>query len=218
MKMVVIISGGQLHSDFLRRMLLQWRDTFLIAADRGLEACRALSLVPDVVIGDFDSLGEDEKKQLGVLKEQGVRLIFLNPVKDDTDTEAALHYAFEETQGEIVILGGTGTRLDHVMGNIAILGQGLERGRQITLLDEHNRIRMTKDRLMIPKNRQYGRYVSVLPFGGEASGVTLEGFFYPLADVTMHMASSLGISNEIVASCGVISVKKGTLLVIESKD
>ena len=142
----------------------------------------------------------------------------LNPVKDDTDTEAALHLAFHKTQGDIVILGGTGTRLDHVMGNISILKQGIAQGRKVLLMDPYNRIQMVKSQLLIEKGEQFGKYVSVFPLDGRAEGVTLKGFFYPLDNATLESDSSLGVSNEITGEVGEIFVKSGLLLVIESRD
>jgi thiamine pyrophosphokinase len=217
MEKVFIISGGKLHKNFLREQLQREKQPVLIAADRGVEACIALQVVPDFMIGDFDSLPEELQSELAELQQQGAELIRLQPEKDDTDTEAALSLALERTAGDIVILGATGSRLDHVLGNIAILGRGLRQHRNVILLDEHNRIRMVTDRLVLGRQEQYGRYVSVLPYG-DAEDVTLQGVRYPLEHVHMDGFTSLGVSNEITAEEAVISVGKGTLLVIESLD
>ncbi|MDD6195171.1 MAG: thiamine diphosphokinase [Lachnospiraceae bacterium] len=210
-----ILSGGQLDLPFAEKILGQREDKVIIAADRGVEACEKLGITPDYIIGDFDSVSEAGQAFL-----QGYTgtVVSLNPVKDDTDTEAALHLAFDNTQGDIVILGGTGTRLDHVMGNISILRQGIERGRRVLLVDPYNRIRVVEGRLSIEKEKQFGDYVSVFPLEGRAEGVTLTGFFYPLQDAVLEGASSLGVSNEIVEARADISVKNGCLLVIESRD
>ncbi len=101
----------------------------IIAADRGLEACMKLQIEPDYVIGDFDSLDEQVKDAFLADRRNVTKL---NPIKDDTDSEAALHLAFEKTKGVSFFLGGTGTRLDrNVFGNIAILGQGFVQDRHI---------------------------------------------------------------------------------------
>ena len=71
---------------------------------------------------------------------------------------------------------------------------------------------------VITKEEQFGDFVSILPVKGDAKGITLEGFKYPLADANVKSFSSLGISNEIQADCGKIWVNEGTLLVIEARD
>ena len=210
-----IISGGQLDLSFVRELLEQDENPCIIAADRGVEACVQLQLTPDYIIGDFDSVSDKGKE---FIRQFGGTTVPLQPVKDDTDTEAALHLAFEKTQGDIVILGGTGTRLDHVMGNLSILMQGIAKARRVILMDPYNRIRVVADHVSIKKSEQFGRYVSVFPMGDRAEGVTLEGFFYPLQDAVLMGDSSLGVSNVIVGEIAKISVTKGCLLVIESRD
>lgn len=213
--MTFIISGGQIELPFLKEVLDEAHDKRVIAVDKGLESCLALEVCPDYIIGDFDSVSAEGE---AFLQKQEDITFRLNPIKDDTDTEAALHLAFEKTVGDIVILGGTGTRLDHVMGNISILGQGLSRGRKIVLLDAYNRMQLVDKELFIEKNQQFGDFVSIFPYGGVAEGVTLKGFYYPLDNATLQVDSSLGISNEIVDKVGEITVSKGRLLVVESRD
>ena len=150
-------------------------------------------------------------------KEQ-IEVCMLNPEKDDTDTEYAIREAIRRGAMEIVVIGATGTRIDHVLGNISLLGIGLEEQIKISLVDEHNRIRMINQPLTIRKAEQYGKYVSLIPFSEKVSGVTLRGLKYPLTDYTMGGFNSLGISNEIVSDEASISLSSGQLIVIESKD
>ena len=147
-----------------------------------------------------------------------VQVMKLNPVKDDTDTEFVIREAIRRGATEITVLGATGTRLDHVLANVNLLGIGLEEDVTIQLVDKHNRIRMISDRIEIAKKEQFGDYVSVLPVKGDAKGVTLEGMKYPLKEADIACFSSLGVSNEIVEDIARISVKQGTLLIIESRD
>ena len=210
-----ILAGGSMSLPFLQDQLKKYPQHVVIAADRGLESCMALGVTPDYVIGDFDSLDPGVKEKfLSDVK----NVTRLNPVKDDTDTEAALNLAFEKTTGDILILGGTGSRLDHVLGNISILAQGLERGRRVMLLDEHNRIRVIDGALVLKREEQFGNYVSLLPLTTEVTGVTLEGMKYPLHKYTLRSDTSIGISNEIAAEEARISFDSGILIVVESRD
>jgi thiamine pyrophosphokinase len=142
----------------------------------------------------------------------------LIPEKDDTDTEFAIREAIRRGADDITIVGGTGTRLDHVLGNVWLLGIGLEEGVSLQLLDEHNRIRLIDSPMILSREEQYGTYISLIPFSGEVRGVTLRGLKYPLNDYTLGGFCSLGISNEIVAEEAYIGFTAGLLLVIESKD
>jgi len=139
-------------------------------------------------------------------------------VKDDTDTEFAIREAIRRGATEITLLGATGTRLDHVLANIYLLGIGLELQVDIQIVDAHNRIRMIDRCLELEKSKQFGSYVSVLPVKADAKGVTLEGMKYPLEHADISCFSSLGVSNEIVADVAKIQVEQGFLLVIESRD
>jgi thiamine pyrophosphokinase len=119
---------------------------------------------------------------------------------------------------ELTILGGIGTRMDHVLSNIALLGLGLENDVGIELVDEHNRVRMINQSLVISKKEQFGTYISLLPCSETVKNLTLTGFKYNLTDYTFGGFNSLGISNEIVDDVAEILFKEGILLVIESRD
>ena len=217
----VIISGGHIEDVFALKWLLENKYDLLIAADSGMEFLFRNKIMPDVIAGDFDSVG-DEAYEYFVKNEEisGVRpeILRLNPIKDDTDTEFVIREAIRRGATSITVLGGTGTRLDHVLGNVHLLGIGLEHGIEIELVDSHNRIRMISDELVIEKEAQFGDFVSILPFNGDAKGVSLQGFKYPLEKATVKSFSTLGISNEIVEEKAVVQVEEGILLVIEARD
>lgn len=217
----IIISGGKIEDGFALEWLANHKYEFLIAADSGMDFLYRNKIVPNVVAGDFDSVDEDAYEWFareGATQNGKIEVLQLNPIKDDTDTEFVVREAIRRGATDITILGGTGTRLDHVIGNVHLLGIGIEQGVLIELLDSHNRIRMTANQIVLHKDLQFGDYVSVLPFAGVAKGVTLQGFKYPLEDAVMTSFSSLGISNEIVDKTATIEVKDGIVLVIESRD
>ena len=88
----------------------------------------------------------------------------------------------------------------------------------IFLLDKNNKIRMIDKELSLEKDKQFGKYVSLIPFGGNVEGLTLKGMKYPLDNYNLGGFNSLGISNEIVDDTALITFEKGVLLVIESRD
>lgn len=212
----VIISGGHIDDAFALDWLERNQYDCMIAADSGMNFLHRNGIVPDIIAGDFDSAKEEDVAYYQGLND--VQVIKLNPVKDDTDTEFVIREAIRRGATEITVLGATGTRLDHVLANVNLLGIGLEEGINIQLVDKHNRIRMISDTIEITREEQFGDYVSVLPVKGDAKGVTLEGMKYPLKEADIACFSSLGVSNEIVEDTARISVKQGTLLIIESRD
>ena len=212
----VIVSGGYIEDTFALEWLKKNKYDCMIAADSGMNFLHRNKIIPDIIAGDFDSVDDDSLDEFSSLSD--VEILRLNPIKDDTDTEFVIREAIRRGATEIVILGATGTRLDHALANVYLLGIGLEEEVKIQIVDAHNRIRMITDTMEIAKTEQFGDFVSVLPMLGDAEGVTLTGVKYPLQDAKLNSFSSLGISNEITDERATISVKKGTLLIIESRD
>ena len=188
----------------------------LAAVDAGMQFFYDAKQKPDLIIGDFDSVNQEALHYFEA--QEGISWLRLIPEKDDTDTEAAVRTIIRAGYTQIHILGGTGCRLDHVLGNIQLLGIGLEADVDILLVDAHNRIRMIKEDISIFRNEQYGHYVSLLPFTPEVTGITLHGMKYPLTDYTMRCYMAIGISNEIVEEEARIQIRDGVLLVLETKD
>ena len=175
----LIVSGGSLNKEFVMKIVGQGRYDRILAADSGMNALYAAAVTPDIIIGDFDSA--DEKILAFFQQNKAIDFCTLNPEKDDTDTEFAIRESIRRGADSITIIGGTGTRLDHVLGNISLLGIGFEEQISMGLLDEHNRIRMIQKPLTLEKDAQYGKYVSLIPYGGDVQGVTLRGFKYLLS-------------------------------------
>ncbi|MCI8584319.1 MAG: thiamine diphosphokinase [Lachnospiraceae bacterium] len=213
----LIISGGSIEVD-LALLLLEKNYDHIIAVDGGLGFCMEQKIRPTRIVGDFDTL---PPKILKWYREHTkIEIRKYNPVKDATDTQIAVELALELGSQEITILGGTGTRLDHVLGNIQTLYMALEKGVDCRILDGHNRIRLIRERWVIKRAEQYGTYFSLIPYTEEVYGVTLKGAKYPLRDYhfTIFGTGSLGVSNEIMEEQVEISIKKGILILIESKD
>ncbi len=212
----LIVSGGIVDDGLVCDMMKNGGYEIVIAADSGMEVLYRHHLTPDIIIGDFDSVSTEALSSFR--QTERIEVVELDPVKNDTDTEYAIRDAIDRGATFLTILGGTGNRIDHVLANVGLLGIGIERGVEIELIDAHNRIRMTDRPMKLSKKEQFGRFVSILPYLDEATGVTLTGFKYGLSDYTMTGCNSLGISNEIVEDEAEISLRTGRLLVIESRD
>ena len=143
-----------------------------------------------------------------------------NPVKDATDTQIAVELALGLGSSRITILGGTGSRVDHMLGNIQTMYLALEKGVECQMLDPNNRVRLIRDRFCLRREEQYGDYFSLIPLTTDVTGVTLRGVKYPLTDYhfTVRGSAGLGVSNEITGEEAQISMKSGILILIESRD
>lgn len=238
----IIVSGGDIQSDFALYFLKKniekaGRENIrLIAADRGLEFFLDYLILPDVVIGDFDSLSEDGKNFLemqsedipygGMLewklqKGEGkvVEVVRLRPEKDDSDTQSAMNYAIQNGAKEIVILGVTGNRVDHLMANFGLLILAQKQDTEVALADRYNYMKFIPSGTILKKAEQFGKYVSFFPLGGDVTGLTLEGFKYPLDKYHLTTADSgLTVSNEISEEYAKVTYESGTLLMIMSRD
>jgi len=188
----------------------------IIAGDKGLEALYQLKIIPNHVVGDFDSVSPEI---LEFYKKQS-QIIFhtFNAEKDNTDTDIAFKLAIQLKSSKITILGALGKRMDHAIANIHILKDALEANIPCQIIDEHNRIYLINKEMTLEKDKVYGKYVSLIPLTSTVEGLTLTGFKYPLNHYTLPIGTSLGISNEIIGDIAHIEMKKGILIVIESRD
>ncbi len=216
MKRLVILGGDVHDTPLLRKLCRQECFDQVIAADSGLNWAYRLGIRPDQMMGDFDSAEPDVLRYYRELK---VPEKIFPTRKDYTDSELALWAAVDisETDDEIWVLGGIGSRMDHTLANIFLLYEPLKRGIKTYLMDGLNEIRMLKGPCEVKvERREEQQYLSILPFLGEAEGIDMEGVAYPLQDFILQTGKCIGISNEIVEEQAEIRLKKGYLLLIRS--
>lgn len=217
----LVVAGGRMDGEFALSFLHGKSYDKMIAVDGGLRVLHKIGVTPTDIAGDFDTVEPELLSAYG--EGSGVNIRRFNPQKDDTDSEIAVNMAIEYGSTQIDIIGGTGGRLDHTIGNIRLLGLIDQAGGgkvEAFLYDHSNRVRLVRGECVIKREEVYGKYVSLLPYTQKAEGITLEGFRYPLKEHTMELfhTPTLGISNEIIAKEGRIICKKGVLLMIESRD
>ncbi|MDQ8733726.1 thiamine diphosphokinase [Paenibacillus sp. LHD-38] len=208
---IAICTGGQLGAFALE--YIKSAD-LLIGADSGARFLISQGFRPDISIGDFDSVSEDE---LAIIRTKSGQTIACDPIdKDYTDTEMAVRLALDMQPRELVLLGALGTRFDHSLANVHLLALAAQQKVPATIIDEHNKITLLTDQATI---EQLGYpNVSLLPLSLQVKGITLTGFQYPLTDAELSIGQSLGISNVLLSAVGRIEIKEGLLLVIQSRD
>ena len=214
----VIISGGRIDRDFALSFLENETFDQWIAVDNGLRFCYDNQIKPTWIVGDFDTAAPELVEYYQTQTDIPIRRF--NPVKDSTDSQIAIELALELGSSEITLLGGTGTRMDHVLGNIQSLMLAKKKGVSCVILDEYNRIRLIDGETRLRKAEQYGKYGSLLPLTTEVTGVDLTGFKFNLTGHTFTSTGSagLGVSNEIIEDTAEIRVKSGIFVLIESRD
>ena len=216
MKRCLILTGGRLDPAFAGSFLQTEEFNRVIAVDGGLKGAKELGLVPDVIVGDFDSV--DPAVLAFYRKMEHIVWEVHQREKDDTDTELALKRAMAMGAGEIVILGATGGRLDHMIGNIQLLYPCLQKGIRASIIDPQNRLYLIDGETVFHRHEVWGTYISFLPLTQEVTGITLKGFKYPLENKDICIGTSLCISNELIEEEGRITFSEGVLMAVESHD
>lgn len=221
MNQTLILTGGDINLEFAMEYCRERRFHKVIAVDDGLRAADKLSIIPDYIVGDFDTVSP-----LLLYKYENMEHVVIKrfrPEKDFTDTQIAVMKAIEENSFSIHILGGTGTRLDHTLANIQLLQSALEQGIEAMLVSEKNRIRLLGDKrksIVLKKEESKYKYVSLLPLSEQVLAVTTTGMKYNIKnfDFQIDKNISMGVSNEILEAEAEIRITEGKLLLIESND
>jgi thiamine pyrophosphokinase len=204
----LIVGGGPVNLEGLRDELAN-RPELIIAADAGAKYLLELGAYPDILVGDFDSLPADLVKQIAAA---GKSVKQYSPQKDQTDLQLALDAAREAGLTAVTIWGGLGRRLDHTLGNIALLGYAAEAGIRACLRDAGHEIFLAAERNVVAARP--GWAVSLLPLSREVTGVSASGLKYPLNRETLYANVTRGIHNPFTAAEAVIIVEAGSLLIV----
>lgn len=212
----VIISGGRIGSSFALSVLKEIQPECIIGVDRGLKFLYENEIFPTHIVGDFDSA---DSEIVSYYKENTkIPIREFNPVKDASDTEIAVRLAVELGMKEVWILGGTGTRLDHVLANIQVLKIAYDAGVKAYLLDEYNKISLMGGEMCLKREEAFGTYFSVFPLGGIVENFNIEGAKYPLCNHTLTPYDSLCVSNQIQEEEVKITFPKGLVILMETRD
>ncbi|WP_296112368.1 thiamine diphosphokinase [uncultured Anaerococcus sp.] len=198
MKKCFIIGGGDFDGFFNEI----YSEDLVIAADRGYDFAVDEGINPDYVIGDFDSTDRPDFPNI----------VSLNPIKDFTDTVAAIDFAIEKGYRHIIIYGGLGGRESHTISNIKSIlyykKSGIDislraRGKEIFVIDKDFSYKYTGNDF----------YVSIFSLS-QKSTLDIKGLYYELDGYTMTNDDALGVSNETKGCDFKIGLREGYLLVI----
>lgn len=186
----------------------------VIGADAGARFAIVAGRTPDVLVGDFDSLTEEE---LVHIEKAGAEVVRFPGAKDETDAELAVREALVRGADEIVLVGATGDRLDHVLASLAVLAEADRAGARAWAFDGATEVHLLSTRgrtRSLELDDARGAILSIMPFVCESAVVSAQGVRWPLARERLEGAATRGVSNEVSAARARIEVHEGTILVV----
>ena len=187
-----------------------------IAVDGGYEYCKLLEIIPDYILGDFDSIGEKEAENVvGIAETEEDKVIVLPVEKDDTDMLAALKLGLSQGYQSFRIYGGMGGRIEHTIANIQCLLYLKEHDAVGYLMDGTGMILVAKEEEISFLDSLEG-YMSLFSMGDKAT-VSIENMKYLLKEQEVTNSFPIGISNEFIyGSKGKVTVHQGAVVIIVS--
>ena len=211
MKTLIITNGNIRDNKFLRQMV-ELHD-YIICVDGAAKYLKTISHKPDLIVGDMDSILEDDLKWIESSK---VPIDVYETRKDYTDTEIAIDAAIEKKSSSIMILGAIGSRIDHSLSNLFLLKKISEAGLEGLIADGDYEVSLIQKSLRL--NWSKGEVVSFIPASELPVRLTLEGFEYPLTDKTIRQGTSLCVSNVVARDYPNVIIESGSLIAVRNKD
>jgi thiamine pyrophosphokinase len=207
----IVLAGGDPVAPGTRSLLPNAE--LVVAADSGVHNAAALGLHVDIVVGDLDSA---DPAIVDAAVAHGARVERHPAEKDATDLELALLTAEAQGAREVVVVGGAGGRLDHLLANLALLASPRFVDLEITALIGVARVTVIRPgRAPTELRDQPGALLTLIPLGGDALGITTGGLQYPLDDEDLAAGTTRGVSNVFDTENATVAVRDGVLLAIQ---
>ncbi|WP_027398159.1 thiamine diphosphokinase [Anaerovorax odorimutans] len=189
-------------------------DDYIICADGGYNLAEAEKIMPNLVIGDFDSF----KGHIPI----SIETIRTTPEKDDTDTLLCLKTGIQRGFNDFIICGGIGGRLDHTIANIQCLSYAIDNKIRLWINSKNDKVAMIEDMQIklssCQKYKKEGYKISLFSYTENCTGVCIQGVYYPLINADLKSNFPLGVSNEFIEDTITISNTTGKLLIILSRE
>ncbi|ALP89965.1 MULTISPECIES: thiamine diphosphokinase [Clostridium] len=208
----IIVTGGNKPSKKLLNSYIKSGD-LIIGADKGSEYLYDYEIMPNIILGDFDSISEEKLKKI---EEKQVEIIKFPPEKDYTDTEIAIMEAMKRGADTIYLFGGLGTRADHSLGNIGLLLTTKNKGARLLIVDDHNKIYLADKNMSL--NGSQGEIISFHALSDVVKGFEIRGAKYNLNSYDMHLLDPRAVCNEFIDTPINIKYESGELLIIHAID
>lgn len=186
----LIISGG---NRVKRETLLEnVEDRHIVVADGGIKNLIGTDIIPDEVLGDFDSIDEEGKS---FIEKNNIKIEKYPSRKDFTDTELCLEVLLKKGADDIIILGATGTRLDHMFSSMFLLERLKKENVAGKFIDDYNEVSFISNETVEVKKNKY-KYLSIVPVSKEVC-LTLKGTEYEVENLNLNRFTTIAVSNEV---------------------
>ena len=201
---VILCNGAYPRKRFWKKYLTE--DSFIVCADGGANTAKKMNIIPDVIIGDFDSITRETHRYFE--RKKAVEMLRRSS-QEETDLEKAMKHIRRKKIHQIVIIGATGGLIDHTFGNLSILGRYCD-AFDILIIDAQYKMRFITSKIDV--HTTPGERISLIPFPS-ASGITTSGLKYELHHEGLALGKREGTCNEAKASQVMIEIKQGLLLI-----
>ena len=203
-----IFCNGEVPQISSVRGLIQ-TDDVVVSVDGGMRYVDALKLIPNIIIGDMDSV---RPELLSTAENHGAEVLRFPPAKDETDLELTFNMLKNRGFTECLVIGGLGGRIDQTLANIWLLAENHSKDFRIFFDDGCERLEMILDDLLIEGNQ--GDTVSLIPYSTVVNGISTQGLEYPLRDEPLYPQQTRGLSNVMLGKQAHIQIGSGRLLCV----
>lgn len=205
---IAIIANGNINNYIIHTEKIRKSD-FIIACDGGLNHLYTMNVMPNLIVGDMDSVSPhviEAYKSIKTIKYPGE--------KNETDLELALQQALLYYPSSITVYAAIGGRFDHALGNIHCIA-AVSDVVFTEIWDEHTSIYCVTQAHTV--HQEDYQFVSLIPLTSHVKNITTDGLKYPLKNECLYIEQTRGISNEFVSASATINLELGTLIIIRSK-
>lgn len=189
MKGLIISGGNRVRREILLENI---EDRYIVVADGGIKNLIGTDIVPDEVLGDFDSIDEEGRS---FIEKNNIKIEKYPSRKDFTDTELCLEVLLKKGADDIIILGATGTRLDHMFSSMFLLERLKKENVAGKFIDDYNEVSFISNETVEVKKNKY-KYLSIVPVSKEVC-LTLKGTEYEVENLKFNRFTTIAVSNEV---------------------
>ncbi|MGM0378279.1 MAG: thiamine diphosphokinase [Bacillota bacterium] len=209
-KCAIVLNGKIENYSFLKKKIKGYKT--IIAADGGMNHLKKIDVLPDILLGDFDSF---DLKGL----DKNIKIKKYKTDKNFTDGEIAIDYIINKNIKKVDIYGALGNRIDHLLANVHLLEKLLLNKITGRIITYNNILKMFDDEITIKsKEFEYFEVFSILAYSKVIKGLSIKNAKYPLNNKTLYRKNTLGISNEFLKKDIKISIKNGIGIAVLSRD
>lgn len=203
----LIISGG---NKVKRETLLEnVEDRYIVVADGGIKNLIGRDIIPDEVLGDFDSIDEEGRS---FIEKNNIKIEKYPARKDFTDTELCLEVLLKKGADDIIILGATGTRLDHMFSSMFLLERLKKENVAGKFIDDYNEVSFISNETVEVKKNKY-KYLSIVPVSKEVC-LTLKGTEYEVENLKLNRFTTIAVSNEVKDEAAKVEIEGEGFLIL----